>query len=137
MDPLQIPSADLAYLGDAVFEVLVRERLIKEGHSGAGRLNRMAMDYVTAVNQSAAADRIISELRDDESDVFRRARNQSKAPPPPSATVAQYRKATAFEALFAYLWLCGKSDRAHELFEKAFDGGNTASRPEESDKSEK
>ncbi len=133
MNASQIPSADLAYLGDAVFEMLVRERLIKEGHSGAGRLNRMAMDYVTAVNQSAAADRIISELSDDESDVFRRARNQSKAPPPPSATVAQYRKATALEALFAYLWLSGKSDRAHELFEKAFDGGSADTLPEKSE----
>lgn len=120
MEITQIPSADLAYLGDAVTELLVRERLVRSGVSGAGKLNRMAAEYVTAVKQSDAADRIFELLSDEEADVFRRARNNSKAAVPRSATPAQYRKATAFEALFAYLWLSGDRERLDTLFAAAY-----------------
>lgn len=116
MDPTLIASGDLAYLGDAAFELLVREHLILSGHSGAGRLNRMAKEYVTAVRQAEAAERILPVLNEVEAGVYRRARNQSKAAPPPSATTAEYRKATALEALFAYLYLVGEHDRMRELF---------------------
>lgn len=120
----QIPSGDLAYLGDAVIELLVRERLVKSGHSGAGRLNRMAAEYVTAVKQAEAVDRITHLFTEDESDVFRRARNQTKSAVPRSATAAEYRKATALEALFAYLMLKGDTQRMYELFDAAYPQDN-------------
>lgn len=120
MELMQIPSADLAYLGDAVIELLVRERLVRSGASGAGKLNRMASEYVTAVKQSDAADRIVLLLSEDEADVFRRAKNNSKAAVPRSATPAQYRKATALEALFAYIWLSGDHKRLDALFAAAY-----------------
>lgn len=116
MDPALIASGDLAYLGDAVFELLVREHLILTGHSGAGKLNRAAKEYVTAKKQAQAAERILPVLSEAEAGVYRRARNQSKAAAPPSATVAEYRKATALEALFAYLYLAGQHARMRELF---------------------
>lgn len=117
MEALQIPSADLAYLGDSVMELLVREYLIRQGHSGAGRLNALAKDYVTAIRQAQAAERILPHLNETEEGVFRRARNHGKLTPPPSASIAEYRKATALEALFAYLYLIGNQDRMRELFE--------------------
>lgn len=120
MNPLQIPSADLAYLGDAVIELLVREHLIKEGHSGAGRLNAMAKNYVTAAAQADAAAKILPLLDEEEAGVYRRGRNQSRPSVPPSSTASQYRAATAFEALFAYLWLKGDRSRADELLAAAY-----------------
>ncbi|MGM9681269.1 MAG: Mini-ribonuclease 3 [Eubacteriales bacterium] len=117
MDVLQIPSADLAYLGDSVMELLVREHLIRQGHSGAGKLNALARSYVTAICQAQAADRILPCLDETEEGVFRRARNHGKPSPPPSASIAEYRKATALEALFAYLYLIGNRERMRELFE--------------------
>jgi ribonuclease-3 family protein len=120
MDVLQIPSGDLAYLGDSVLEVLVRRKLILDGHSGAGRLNRLAASYVTAVSQSLAMDRILPVLTETEEGVFRRARNQTKSSVPGSATVAQYRKASGMEALFAYLYLSNQKERMNDLFELAY-----------------
>lgn len=117
MDVLQIPSADLAYLGDSVMELLVREHLIRQGHSGAGKLNALARNYVTAVCQAKAAERILPDLDETEEGVFRRARNHGKLTAPPGASIAEYRKATALEALFAYLYLIGNRDRIRELFE--------------------
>lgn len=124
MEVLQVPSADLAYLGDSVMELLVREHLIRQGHSGAGRLNVLARDYVTAIRQAQAADRIFPLLNETEEGVFRRARNHGKLTPPPSASIAEYRKATALEALFAYLYLMGNQDRMRELFEIGYPSEN-------------
>lgn len=117
MNVLQIPSPDLAYLGDSVFELTVRRHLIELGKSGAGKLNRLAQEYVTAVGQAKAADRILPVLSEEEEGVFRRARNHGKLTAPHGATIAEYRKATALEALFAYLYLEGRQDRIHTLFE--------------------
>ena len=113
-------AGDLAYLGDAALELLVREHLIRQGHSGPGRLNAMAKEYVTAVRQSAAVERILPLLDETEEGVYRRARNQHKAAPPPSATATQYRRATGLEALFAYLYLKGRWDRMRALFSAAY-----------------
>ncbi len=125
MEPTQIASGDLAYLGDAALELLVREHLIRQGHSGPGRLNALAREYVTAVRQSAAVERILPLLDEDEADVYRRARNQHKAAPPPSATVAEYRRATGLEALLAYLYLSGRFDRMRALFAAAYPGNES------------
>ncbi len=118
-DITQISAAALSYLGDAVLELLTREKLVKSGVGDAGVLNRMARDYVTAASQSAAYDRIAGSLTEEEERYFRRGRNHT-APVPKSASVAQYRRATGMEALFAYLWLTGQSGRAAELFDAAF-----------------
>lgn len=120
MEPSQLASGDLAYLGDAALELMVREHLIRQGHSGPGRLNALAREYVTAVRQSAALERILPLLDETEAGVYRRARNQHKTTPPPSASAAQYRRATGLEALFAYLYLEGRWDRMRTLFAAAY-----------------
>ena len=110
-------SASLAYLGDAVFEVFVRERLVREGVKTP---SVKSLEYVTAAAQSAAADRIADLLTEDEKDVFRRGRNDVHTGVPKSAKPAEYRRATGFESLFGYLFLAGRTDRAAELFDTAF-----------------
>ena len=112
-----VSSAHLAYLGDAVFEVFVRERLVKEGVRSP---SVKSLEYVTAAAQSAAADRIEPFLTEDEKDVFRRGRNDVHTGVPKSASPAEYRRATGFESLFGYLFLTEQTKRAAELFDTAF-----------------
>lgn len=120
MDSLQIGSLELAYLGDAVIELMVRSRLVRSGICGSGRLNKMSLEYVKATAQSAAIENILDELDEEELGVYKRARNNSKATAPKSASVGEYRRATGLEALFAYLYLEGKSERLDYLFDKAY-----------------
>ena len=108
----RMSTAQLAYLGDAVLELMVRKKLIEEGHAHPQEL---AVKYVTAVAQSAAAERLADVFTDDEADVYRRGRNNTK-----SASHAQYSRATGIECVFAYVYLCGDNDRLAKLFEKGF-----------------
>ena len=109
-------SAALAYLGDVVWEVLVRRMLVAKGVS---RPSEKALAYVSAPAQSAAAERILPHLTEEEADVFRRARNHVHAHVPKHATPAQYRSATGLEAVFGYLDWAGREERKNELFRLA------------------
>ncbi|MBQ2251865.1 MAG: ribonuclease III [Clostridia bacterium] len=126
-----ISSCELAYLGDAVIELLTRARLVEKGIHGAGNLNKAALGYVTAVAQSAALEKLLPALTEKETEVFKRGRNQHSASIPKSASAAQYRRATGFEALFGYLWLGGEHERAKYLFSVAYPEADTS---EDSDK---
>ena len=112
----QLPIASLAWLGDAVLEVMVRRLLILDGK---GDLHERALSYVTAVSQASAAEEILDLLTEDERDVYRRGRNSAHTAPK-SATRAQYSRATGLECVFAYLYLAGETDRMEELFRLAF-----------------
>ncbi len=110
-------AASLAYLGDAVLEVLVRRRVIADG---AAHPSEAALAYVTAAAQSDAAERILPLLTEEEKAQYKRGRNCVHANVPKKATVAQYRRATGFEALFGYLYLLGESERIMYLFAAAY-----------------
>jgi len=116
---INLPTSSLAYLGDSVLELLVREKLILAGVGAIGDINEKALTYVTAVAQSEAFERIASLLSDDEMSVYKRGRNNTHSAPK-SATHAQYSRATGFECLFAYLHLMGETDRIKELFAAAY-----------------
>lgn len=120
MDYSQLGSAELAYIGDAVLELAVREHLLKLGKTGAGRLNSLSQGFVKATAQSAALENILPMLDETEEGVFKRARNNSKLSTPKSATAVEYRRATGFEAVFGYLYLAGKQERIGELFIAAY-----------------
>ena len=113
-------GAALAYLGDCVFELWVREKLILRGLTNAGALNTASHDYVTAKNQAAAYRRIEPLLTEEELAFFKRGRNSTHLSGPRSASGAEYRTATGFESLCAALHLSGKVDRLHELLAAAF-----------------
>ncbi|MBR2848735.1 MAG: ribonuclease III [Clostridia bacterium] len=116
-DAAAVSAAQLAYLGDAVLEVLVRRRLIGESHR---KPSEEALSYVTAAAQSDAAERILPLLTEHEDAAYRRGRNCVHANVPKKATMAQYRRATGFEALFGYLHLIGDTARIEVLFEMAY-----------------
>ena len=113
-------TPSLAYLGDAVLELLVRERLLEMGYTTAKALNANALNFVRASAQAAAMERISPLLTEEEEGAFRRGRNIGHTNTPKSATVAEYRNATGMEALFGYLHAGGQHERVRELFEIAY-----------------
>ena len=113
-------TAALAYLGDCVIEMCVRERLVTSGISSSAKLNKMALDYVRAPRQAEAMKNIMPLLTEEENAVFHRGRNMGHSSTPKAATVAEYRCATGMEALFGYLHLAGKQERIHQLFDIAY-----------------
>ncbi len=117
----EISTAALAYLGDSVLEVCVREMLVKKGVSSAKNLNSVALRFVKAEAQADAIMKILPILSEEENAAYRRGRNIGHTNVPKSATVGQYRMATGFEALFGYLWLTDKKDRINELFVLAYE----------------
>lgn len=110
----------LAYLGDCVLELFVRDALVRAGLSSAKTLNARAMDFVRAPVQAAAVHRILPLLSEEEAGFFRRGRNLGHTGTPKGATVGEYRAATGFEALFGFLHLSGNEERAKALFALAY-----------------
>jgi len=113
-------TAALAYLGDVVIELLVREHLVRCGLSSSARLNKKALDFVRAPMQAEAMKLLLPHLDEEENAVFHRGRNIGHTNTPKSATVAEYRAATGMEALFGYLHLAGREERLRELFAIAY-----------------
>lgn len=120
IDHRTVGTAALAYLGDAVIELLVRERLVAAGYASSKALNAKALDYVRAAAQAQAMERLLPYLTEEEEAAFRRGRNVGHTNTPKRATVAQYRSATGMEALFGYLHVTGRQARIKELFELAY-----------------
>ena len=116
----ELSCSALAYLGDSVLELCVREHLIRRGLSTAAHLNAASRDYVTAPAQARAMQRILPMLTEEEAAVFRRGRNNVHANVPKRSTVAEYRAATGMECLFAYLHLTQNQARIDELFAYAY-----------------
>lgn len=114
-------TAALAYLGDCVIEICVREHLVKSGLSSSARLNKRALDFVRAPCQAEAMKKILPHLTEEEDAIFHRGRNIGHTNTPRSSTVAEYRAATGMEALFGWLHLSGNKDRISELFRIGYD----------------
>ncbi len=113
-------SAALAYLGDAVLELHVRERLVEMGYASSKKLNEHALEYVRAGAQAKAMERILPHLSEEENAVFHRGRNAGHGQHPKGASVGEYRNATGMEALFGYLHMMQNGERIAELFEIAY-----------------
>ena len=117
----EMSTAALAYLGDSVIELCVRELLVTRGVSSAKNLNSTALRFVKAEAQADAIMKILPILSDEENAAYRRGRNIGHTNVPKSATVGQYRLATGFEALFGYLHLTNQKERINELFSLAYE----------------
>ena len=119
-DSRNASSAALAYLGDAVLEVLVRKKLVEDGHSSSKALNARALGFVRAPAQAKAMAKLLPHLTEQEDAVFHRGRNHGHGAHPKGATVGEYRNATGMEALFGYLYMMGETARIDELFSIAY-----------------
>ena len=107
----------LAFLGDAVYEQLVREKLLLHANMPVGKLHKIAVKYVCCEFQSAAVERIFDRLTEDEQAIYKRGRNADGITAPKHSTVSEYRRATGLECLFGYLNLLGRDERVREIFE--------------------
>ena len=105
----------LAYIGDAVYELIIRTVLVKKGNCPVNRLHKKASSLVKAGAQSAIMEVIEEELTPEELSVYRRGRNAHSPTMAKHATMADYRRATGFEALMGYLYLKEDYTRMIEL----------------------
>lgn len=106
----------LAFVGDAVYTLCVRENLALSSGCKTGELNRRASEQVSAHGQSGLLDKILPLLSEEEEGVYRRGRNAKKLSRSKNATSAEYSRSTGFEALIGYLYLTGRTERIEELF---------------------
>lgn len=110
----------LAYIGDCVIELEVRNLLLSKKIYDSATLNKNALSFVKAGAQSAAFEKIEPILTEEELSYYKRGRNTHTAKTPKSASALEYRRATGFESLFGYLYLSGQSERIKELFSLAY-----------------
>jgi ribonuclease III family protein len=122
VDPKQLNSLALAYVGDAIYEVYVRRHLIQSGKVKPNQLHREGTAYVSAKAQCKVLFRIIDEklLTEEEQAVVMRGRNAKSGTVPKNTDVQTYHYSTAFEALMGYLYLSDRKDRLEEIILKAF-----------------
>ena len=105
----------LAYIGDAVFEVYIRTKVVNDGFIKTSKLHTLATGFVKAKSQAESLDRIYEFLSEEEKDIIRRGRNANSKTIPKNAEIADYKKATALEALIGYLFLSGNYNRLDEI----------------------
>ena len=107
----------LAFLGDSVYDTLVREHLLRQANMPVAKLHSAKIKLVCAEFQSKAYDLVAENLSDHELAVLKRGRNATGNTVPKHADAAEYRRATAVECLFGYLYLTGQEQRVKELFD--------------------
>ena len=116
IQPRQLSPLNLAFIGDCIYEILVREALGCEANRPVNELHRESVKYVSAKAQTEAYAKIKDMLTEEETAQFKRGRNAKVGHSPKSATDAEYHTATGIEALFGYLYLSGKTERIKQLF---------------------
>ncbi|MBQ7896923.1 MAG: ribonuclease III [Clostridia bacterium] len=119
-NPKTADSLMLAYLGDSVWELFVREKLFFDVPEGNAKANKIALSYVTAAAQVKALEKIEPLFTEEEADVYRRGKNTKTNNTPKSVSRYEYRKATGLEAVFGYNYLMNRQERNKELFNAAF-----------------
>ncbi len=111
----------LAYIGDGIYDLIIRTILVRRGNSQPNKLHNRASKLVKASAQSAIIEIIKDELTEEEMAVYKRGRNAKSPTMAKNATMSDYRRATGFEALVGYLYLQGKIERIIDLVKKGLD----------------
>lgn len=135
---LMTAPLSLAFIGDSVHDIFVRERLVRQHDYPPHGLHSVASGFVCAKMQAAAAAALMDEFDEDETAVFRRARNSKAASPPKNADIGDYHMATGLEAVLGYLYISAQHERLHALLERIWEisfalrGGDDWRRPRQS-----
>jgi ribonuclease-3 family protein len=106
----------LAFLGDAVYSLLVRNMLALSANKPTGKLHKESIAYVNAAFQAQAVKELLPHLTENEEYIFKRGRIAHSAHSPKNQSDADYRYATGLETLYGYLYLCGETQRIKEIF---------------------
>lgn len=112
----QLNPVVLAFVGDAVYSLYVRERLVLSGMCKPAELNKLASAVVSAHGQSGDVERLLPLFTEEEAEIYRRGRNAKKPSKSKNASVCDYARSTGFEAVAGYLYLTGRTERLQELF---------------------
>ena len=120
MDINTINIISIAYLGDAIFEVYIRELLIKKGIAKVEDLTKEATKYVSAKGQATILKNLLDEnyFTDEELDIIKRGRNYKRSSHPKHTDIITYKYSTGFEALIGYLYLSNKQERLSQILNK-------------------
>lgn len=110
-------SLALAYIGDAAYELYVREYILRAGVTDNGKMHLKTRSFVSSHSQCAFLRAILPQLCEDELQVVRRGRNVKSHSHPKNADIAEYHDATGFEALWGYLYLANDTPRLEYLFD--------------------
>ena len=119
LDINQLSPLTWAYIGDCIFELYIRTKLVNETNLKPHELHIKAINYVKAKSQAEMLHKIHNSLTEEELDIVRRGRNAENHHLPKNANIQEYMYSTAFEALIGYLYLCKKEDRVKEIIELA------------------
>lgn len=109
----------LAYIGDSIYDLIIRTVVVERGNRAAANLHKKAIKFVNAATQAAMVEVIMEELSEEEQGVYRRGRNAKSYTTAKNASIGDYRKATGFEALLGYLYLQDNMDRVIEIVKLA------------------
>lgn len=115
-NPNTIPTLNLAFIGDGVFDLLVREHLVRSSAAHVGELNQAKVELVNCKSQADFMQRLLPHLSEEETGIYKRGRNTKVNSASKHSTLSDYHAATGLEALFGWLYLRGEEARIKELF---------------------
>jgi len=116
----ELSPLTLAFLGDSVYEMFIRTKVLSFGNRPANELHKIAVGYVKASAQAKAAHKILEVLTESELEIYKRGRNTNIHTVPKNAKMTDYRHATALEALIGYLYINGENERLKEILNLAY-----------------
>lgn len=120
MNPREYTPLALAYIGDALFDLFVRTKIMEEGSRRVTDMHRRAVKYVNASAQAEMVHILENELTEEEADILKWGRNAKVNSHPSRSTIGEYHLATGLETLLGFLYLDGREARLCELLEKAY-----------------
>ena len=121
IDAKEYSSLPLAYIGDGVFDLIIRTLVVAKGNLKASKLHHITSGIVKAPTQAKMIESVLDILNEEEMAVYKRGRNHKSNTQAKNASIIDYRKATGFESLIGYLYLENKNDRLLELIKTAID----------------
>ncbi len=105
----------LAYIGDAVYEIIIRTIVVSDGNTQVNKMHKKSSNLVKAETQANIIKAIMDDLSEEELGYYKRGRNAKSYTSAKNASISDYRMATGFEALIGYLYLTGQTDRMTEI----------------------
>ena len=115
IDVINYSPLTLAYIGDGIYEIVVRTMIVEEANRQVNKIHKAASELVKAQTQAQLIFLIMDELSEEEITVYKRGRNAKAVTRAKNASMSDYRTATGFEALMGWLYLTGQSQRMMEL----------------------
>ena len=115
LDANTVSNLSLAFLGDSVYELVIRNLALLKLNGKAGDLNHITKEYSNAKTQAQIIELLQDDLTEEEMHIFKRGRNAKSVSAPKSCSISEYRRATGLESLLGHLYLDGRLDRVVEL----------------------